>query len=825
MGREEEFESLVRRWPRARKGRGQVVLAVGEPGIGKSRLLQQLQADVGVERHEGIFLQCSPYHEASALYPTIAAFERLPQFAEMGDERRLAALRRHLERFEAGDEQMVGLLAYLLSIKTEDRFPAVNVMDAGQRREQTLRALVDYVCRLAEHAPLLCAFEDVHWANPTTRELLGRLVEAVQSTRTLLIATTRPGFEVGWSDSAHVHVMSLSRLGAEAAKQLLTSAPGVTTLPEDVVGAVLNRADGNQLFIEELTRTVVQSSEAVTGGSAIPATLQDSLMARIDATGTGKPVAQYAAVVGRTFEHALLIETWESDSASLLEGLNALEQAGLLTREGAGELTRFAFKHALIRDAAYDSLLREDRRRLHARVAEAMVSLNPSIRSSQPELLAYHFTVAEEYEAAIDHWLSAGRVATSRAADKEALANLSKGLELLRYLPASPSRDREELSIRVAMIAPTMAAMGQGSQGIQDAVTGALTLSDRIGDTREIFPVLFAHCIFHGHRARHKEAILIARDIDRRAKLQSDVVPRLVAHRVLGFSNLCLGELNTARRELEQIVELYDEDRHVKLTVTYGIDMKSLSLGYLSWIPWYQGTAERALSLARTALQHAQNIRHVISLGSAYWLEGMLAASMHDPGHLRGCSDQLLTLGDEHGVAQWLLLGTGFSAFADLVERADDSAAIRLADHIKARTESGFLCFITLHVAELAARQAEMGRVDDALETPSQAADIVEQGGERLFEAELCRARGLVDAQRNCSELASKSFLRALQIAREQGNRSLELRAATSLARHWSEMGRASEAFQLLQPVYGGFSEGFNAADLKQAKSLLEELK
>lgn len=442
----------------------------------------------------------------------------------------------------------------------------------------------------------------------------------------------------------------------------------------------------------------------------------------------------------------------------------------------------------------------------HFRAILAMSSSD--IANNQPELLAQHYTVAERYEAAIDYWLSAGRRATSRAADREALANLNQALGLLHNLPESSSRDRQELSVRVAAIAPTMAVMGQGSQGMQDAVAAALVISDRVGDSTELFPLLFSDCIDHGHHAKHKEATLRARELSRRASRQSDVVPRLVAHRALGFSSLYLGELRAARRELEQVVEQYDEPRHAELTVTYGSNMKSLSLSYLSWVARLEGTADRATSLARAALEHAQAIGHIISLGIVPWLDGMSAACMRDAKRLRACSDRLLELGDCHGVDQWLLVGTGFSALADLLDAPDDKAASRVTDHIDARVQSGFLCFITLYYAELAEAQAEMGRVDDALEALDAAAAIVEEGGERLFEAEVLRARGVVEARRNHADLATTWLQRAVEVARDQGNRQFELRAALSST---AAYGRSGINQPIVAVMAGNFRNGSTA--------------
>ncbi len=388
VGREEELELLTRRWTRVKAGQGQVELVVGEAGIGKSRLVEQLRAHISAEPHELLILQCSPYHETSALYPWIAALERTLGFAETDQARaRLDRLARHLEAIGEPGEETLGLIAHLLSIDAGDRFAGIEAMEAPKRRERMLRALVDYVRTRAGAAPVLCAIEDVHWADPSTLELLNRLVEAIESERVLLVVTARPGFDADWTDLPHARVLSLSRLNQREGERLASAvAAAHSALLADALDEILYRAGGNPLFIEELTRAVAQSGDPRSVRPIIPATLRDSLMARLDASEAGKAVAQCASVVGRTVEAELLDAVWEGAPERLAEGLDALERMGLVSRQGEGEFARYAFKHILVRDTAYESLLREPRAALHHRVALALERCHPEMRRNQPAL-------------------------------------------------------------------------------------------------------------------------------------------------------------------------------------------------------------------------------------------------------------------------------------------------------------------------------------------------------------------------------------------------------------------------------------------------------
>ncbi|MEE8594129.1 MAG: AAA family ATPase, partial [Candidatus Bipolaricaulota bacterium] len=498
VGREEEMELLHRRWSRVKKGEGQVVLLVGEAGIGKSRLLEQLRTHVMENAPETFLCQCSPNLVNSALHPIIAALEQTID-AFSGGPDQISRLESWLTRRGQVDEESMGLLADVLSIPTRGRFADLEALDAQVRRERTLGVLVDHVQRLAVRAPVLCVFEDVHWADPSTRELIGRLVESIEGEQVLLVATTRPGFGADWTDLAHAQVLSLSRLSREASVQLAQGvASAIVALPAEVVEGILSRAGGNPLFIEELTRTVVQSGEpARIDPQAIPTTLQDSLMARLDASEVGKTVAQCAAVIGRSFGKTLLSAVWEETPERLAHGLEALGQSGLLYAQGEGELTRYVFKHALVRDAAYGSLLREHRVALHAKVAKTLEARHAEARETQPELVAHHLTEAGFIEKAIDYWQRAGEQAIQRSANVEAISHFRTALEHLESRPDTSEKTRRELHLHVALGPALIAVNGYAAPEVGQTYARAYDLCQQLDDDQQLVPVLVGLWLFH----------------------------------------------------------------------------------------------------------------------------------------------------------------------------------------------------------------------------------------------------------------------------------------------------------------------------------------
>jgi len=842
VGREEELELLLRRWTRAKAGEGQVVLLSGEAGIGKSRLTAALMERLAAEPHTRLRYFCSPQHENSALSPIIGQLERA------------AGLRRDdspttkLDRLDAllalsvTSREDAGLIAEMLSLPNDGRYPALQFAPQ-QRRQKTLGALISQIHALARSNPVLMIFEDAHWADPTSLEVFGRLIDRVQTLRVLLFVTHRPEFVPPWVGSPHVTALTLNRLTQHQVIALIDRVVGNKQLPTDVRKDIVERADGIPLFVEEMTKAVLEADGegAVTRiiaavpspALAVPASLHASLMARLDRLGEAKEVAQVGAAIGREFSHALLAAVAQGPGSKLETALGRLIQAGLLFRQGAPPQATYLFKHALVQDAAYGTLLREPRRALHARIAEALESQFADIVESQPELLARHCTEAGLIEKAAGLWGKAGQRSLARSALIEAEAQLTRALALMAALPSTPVLRREEIKFQVGAVNALMNTKGFAAHETIASIEQARVLIERaeaLGEPSEdpllLFTVLYgfwaaSFIAFSGDATRELAARFLAV-----AEKQGATIPRMIGHRLMGSSLACAGALAEGRMHFDQGLALYNSAEHRRLATLFGHDMRVVMLAYRaisSWMLGYPDAAladvEHGLNYAR-AIDHAPSLMHVLTWTSTvHILSGNYAAA-------DARSNELIALAEEKGAAFWKatgMIGRGW-LFAATGKTSD--AVHILTAGLTALRSTGATVGMPLFLSHLAGAHADVGSLDDAKRRIAEAMTAVETSGERWCEAEIHRMAGeiaLMSPGRDTAN-AEAYFKCALEIAHAQQARSWELRAATSMARLWRDQGKRSQARDLLAPVYGRFTEGFDTLDLKEAKGLLDQL-
>ena len=619
VGREEELELLVRRWSKAKTGEGQVVLLSGEAGIGKSRLTAALLKRLATEPHTRLRYFCSPQHADSAFHPIIGQMERAAGFAH-GDapKAKLAKLDALLAQTST-TKQDGALCTELLSLPNDGRYPALDLAPQ-QRRQRTLEALTAQLARLASQQPVLMIFEDAHWTDPTSLEAFGRAVDRIKSLPVLLIVTFRPEFNAPWVGLPHVTAQTLNRLGEREAAAIVARLVGNEELPADVMTEIVERNDGIPLFVEEMTKAVLEAegegaARRTTAGvpptaMGVPASLHASLMARFDRLGPAKEVAQIGAAIGREFSHALLAAVVRKPEAELNTALDRLIQSGLLFRQGVPPHASYLFKHALVQDAAYGTLLREPRRALHARIAETLESQFAEIAESQPELLARHYTEAGQIEEAAGLWGKAGQRSLERSALVEAAAQLTRALDQIATLPATPSRRREQIKLQVALITPLLHVKGYAAPETRAAVEQARLLIDQaeaLGEAPEdpllLFSVLFGSWLAALNAFDGDAVGKLATQFLSLAEKQRATIPLVVGHRLMGISLAWTGDIAKGRAHYDQGIVLYDPAVHRPLATRFGQDAGVSILCHRSMALWLLGYPDAALADAKQALQ------------------------------------------------------------------------------------------------------------------------------------------------------------------------------------------------------------------------------
>jgi class 3 adenylate cyclase/tetratricopeptide (TPR) repeat protein len=826
IGRDEEIDLLMRRWEQAKQDDGCVVLISGEPGIGKSRIAQTVLERLGSEPHTRLRYFCSPHHQDSALYPSITQLERAAGLRrDDTDEQRLDKLVAMLAQGTNDLSEAVPLLAELLSIPTGDRYPALN-LTPQKRKEKTLHVQVAQVEGLASRQPVLMVFEDVQWSDPTTRESLDLLIDRVATLRVLLIVTYRPEFTPPWIGRPHVTLLSLSRLPRRQSTEMTMQVTGGKALPKEIADQIIDRTDGVPLFIEELTKAVVESGivtetgdrYAVTGPLAIPTTLHASLLARLDRLAPTREVAQIGAALGRQFSHELISAVARVPQQQVDDALAQLAGAELIFQRGTPPDAEYTFKHALVQDAAYGTLLRSRRQQIHARIAATFEDRFPEIVEAQPEVLARHCADAGLADKAVVYWLKAGQQAVARSAMTEAVAQLHKGLDLLACLPEGPWRQQQELDLQVGLGSALTATKGFSAPDVGETFARARALADKIDRPEYLVPLNLGQWAFHVVRSEHKLALSFAEQLEKIGEARNDVGAQLQGRRANGFSRLLLGEFVAARALLEQCHGLRDPAHR-------GIgafeDPYPVMLGQLAVTLAYLGYVDQARSRMNVALSEARGNAQSLAemLVYASWIEWITRSP-----EIQRYPDALLALSTEHGFALFLGMGSAFRGFSLTVLGQAREALTLVTQGLAAVRATGTVVNTPLILMGLADAYGHLGRPAEGLNCLTEAAQTIETAEERVGEVELHRLRGDLLNAIGDRAAAEQAFHQALAVAKRQSAKLLELRAATSLARLWRDQGKRTEARDLLAPTYGWFTEGFDTPVLQDAKALLDEL-
>src|SRR4029453_1501379 len=702
---------------------------------------------------------------------------------------------------------------------------------------KTLQAFLAIFLHIAAQQPVLFVMEDLHWVDPSTLEFLTLLVDQGPTARILAVFTCRPDFSPPWAGRAHLTQMTLNRLPRRQAAELTGRVAHGKALPPEVVAQIVAKTDGVALFVEKLTKMLLESGllqerddgYELTGPLlplAIPTTLHDSLMARLDRLATVKGLAQLGATLGREFSYELLRAVALWDEGIVHQGLHQLGAAEFLYQRGVPPQATYRFKHALIQDAAYQSLLRSTRQLYHQRIAQILEAHFPETAETQPEWLAHHYTQAGLTEQAVHYWQRAGQQASDRSANVEAISHVTAGLELLKTLPETPDRLQQALALYIALGAALHVTKGQAAPEVEHAYTQARALCQQVGETPELVPVLFCLLRFYLTRSQLHTAREFGDTLLRLAQRADDPALAVLAHSALGTTWFCLGVLPAARQHLEEGSARYTPDQRRAPVFRMGQDPGVVCRGFAARTLWLLGYPKQALARVHEALALAHELSHPFSLAYAQCLAAYVYQFRRDVPAVHEHGEAAVALATEQGFPLWIALGTILHGWALAMQGQGKEGMAQLRQGIAAFRATGAAQHVPYYCTILADVAAHLGHVEDGLQALAEAHTLVEQHDERYWEAEVYRLRGVVALrQTGTSQGEAEAWLqRALDVARCQEAKSLELRAAMSLARLWQQQGKRAEARELLAPVYGWFTEGFDTMDLQDAKALLEEL-
>jgi class 3 adenylate cyclase/predicted ATPase len=838
VGREQEVGLLLERWNQVKDGQGHVVLLTGDAGIGKSRLVQMLKEHVANEPHVRWECRSAEYSQNTALFPLVDLFQRLLRFeAHETPDAKLEKLAHALSQYRLPLEESIQLLAPLFSLPLpEDRYAPLNLSPQRQR-QKTLETIVTILLELAERQPVLFILEDLHWTDPTTLEWLNLLIDQTPTASLLVLLTCRPHFQPAWHHRSYLTEITVNRLSHAHVEQIVTGMSDGKTFPVAVLQQIITKTDGVPLFIEEITKSLLESGQltAVNGhyvlaGSlqalSIPATLHDSLMARLDRLMTGKVIAQLGATIGRQFSYALLQAVAQLDEVMLQYELGRLVEAEIVYHRGLPPQATYTFKHALIQDAAYESLLKSTRQHYHQRIAQVLEAQFPEMTEAQPELLAHHYTEAGLIAQAVGYWQKAGQSAAQRSAYVEAIGHLRQGLALLQTLPETRERVQREVDLLIALGASLIATKGYAAPEVGETYTQARQLCAHLEDPHQLFPVLRGLWNYYLIRAELQTAHALSEQLLDFAQQAQNPMMLVVARGALGTTLFILGAVATAHTHLTQGIALYDPQQYRASAFLSTHDVGVTCHSFSAWTLWYLGYPDQGLAQSQHAVTLAQQMAHPFSLDFALGCAAIVHQFCREVRCTQERAEATMTLAKEQGFPFWMAVGSLLRGWALAQQGQAQEGIEQIHQGMMAWGTTGAEITRPYYLVLLAEAYGITGQPEAGLTILTEALTLMDTTGERVWEPELYRLKGelLLQCSSNNHTEAETCFHHAIAIAQNQQAKSWELRAATSLARLWQQQGKRQEAHDLLASVYNWFTEGFDTVDLKDAKALLDEL-
>ena len=809
VGRDEEIAMLMRRWERARQGEGQLVLIVGEPGVGKSRLIEEFHARLREVPHSWAEWTCSQLLQNTPLHP-LAEWGRI-RFgaAEVPPEQRLADLESSLAQVQLDPAENMPLLAPLVDIPLPaDRAPALAPEDVRRRQ---LAAMTNWMMAAARTQAIVLALEDIQWADPSTLDLLRGIAERGALAPLLVVITARPEFRPPWGTRSHHSTIALAPLDRGQVRDMVAELAARHALAKEIIDSVTERTGGVPLFIEEVTRLLLERGEHG-GAQAIPPTLQQSLMARLDRLGPAREVAQIGAVIGRDFSYGLIRAAAGMQESALQATLDRLAEADILLVQGLPPDSVYRFKHALIQDAAYENLLKSRRQILHRRIVEILRDNVAARAAAEPELLAHHFTQAGLTEDAIEWWGKAGQHSLERSALIEAFAQFTRALDQIATLPATPALRRQQIELQVGLAFALYHTKGMAAAETKAAFDQARALIDQaemlgehVEDPLLLYSILYGLFIAKFIAFDGDAACTLARQFLTLAEQQRATAPIMIGHRLLGNSLLCVGDFAEGLAHLDSALALYDPAAHGPLAMRFGHDVGAATLTFRALALWLLGHPASALAEINHAVKAARETGHAPTLLFALGCTAFTHICCRDNAAAKAHLDECLALAEEKGVMF-------FKAFAKaqrgcvwaLTGNASDAVQTISAGITEYRS-TGATVWIPFWLSHLASADSDLGKFDDAWRCIGEALIATETTKERWYEAEINRVAGEIAlmAPEPDAVKAEDYFERTLAVSRNQQTKSWELRATMSSARLWRDQGKPQRARELLAPVYG----------------------
>lgn len=836
VGREQEISLLLDRWHDAVSGEGQVVLLNGEAGIGKSRIARSLCNHLADEQHQTIQFQCSPYHTNTVLYPAINFLRQAAKFTNQDNaETQLNKLEAMAAESGINNPETVSLLANLLSVRVNHRHPPLDV-SSEKHKDMTLEALVHYLQKLADRCSLLLTVEDAHWLDPTTLELMTRIIGRIRQMHMLLLITSRPGFKPVWAEYSYATSLTLCRLPRRYSAELVAAMTGGKELPPGVQQAILAKADGIPLYIETLTENVLESGLLIEGEDAftlkgplkelpIPDSLQALLMERVDRLGPAKEIVQTGAAIGREFTYEVLQATVEVPDSELRNALDLFVSSGLVLQEGEIPFATYYFKHALVQEAAYSMLPRKLRQALHARIAKALESRFSERVSMEPELLAYHYEQAGLAGPAVEYYHRAAHRDVERSASIEALNHFNRALELLKELPQDSERDAMELEFLLARGAPLLSVKGYASDEMEHNYQRAKDLLQEHSSSVQQFRAIRGLWVFHLVRGQLANARGLAEDLLALAQREQNPELLIEAHHALGATYFYLGRFDETRTQLFAAKSLDDSNQHHSQVFFYGQDSGITSRILLARTLWILGEVDQAGTLALETMGMARELEHPFTRVFTLIFLAWIYSGARNAKKTLEIANEAIVISTEYSFELGLAWATASQGWA-LADTGQEEGITKLIDGLSATRATGARIHDTCTLALLAEIYLRRNRIDEGLAAIEEAQKLAVTGGALFWQAELFRLQGelLLEQSGELVQEAEECLCKALKIAQDQHAIMLELRAATSLAKLWQKLNKMDDAKRILNTVCSRFNERVDNFDLIEARIVLESL-